>query len=79
MDGRVNSDSLKAEIVVIFSIVKLTIPILGSTPYSVPEDASSIQGLTQWVKDWASAGAIALIQPLAWELLYAASAAIKIK
>ena len=42
-----------------------------------------IPGLTQWVKDpallWFSPTAAALIQPTAWELTYAAGAALKKK
>ena len=54
-------------------------------PTSVQEDAGSIPSLTQGFKDpvllwlqyrWA---AVALIQPLAWEILYAAGAALKRK
>ena len=47
------------------------------------EDMGSIRGLTQWVKDlvllwlWCRPAAVALIQPLAWELPYAADAALK--
>ena len=44
-----------------------------------------IPGLAKWVKDpvllwlWCKLAAIALIQPLAWEFPYAASAALKKK
>ena len=45
--------------------------------------ASSIPGLTQWVKDlallwlWHRPAAVALIRSLAWELPYAAGAALE--
>ena len=58
---------------------------METDPTSIREDVDSIPNLTQWVRDsallwlWCRRTAVALIQPLAWELPYAASAAQKAK
>ena len=66
----------------------LGVPIVAQwvqNPISIREDAGSIPVFTQWDQDlvllwlWCRMEAIAPIRPLAWELPYATSVALKRK
>ena len=58
-----------------------------TSPTGMHEDADSIPGLARWVRGshvvwlwlWCRPAAIAQIQPLTWELPYAAGAAVEKK
>ena len=63
----------------------LIVDQLVMNPTSIQEDACSIPGLTQWIKDpvllwlWCRPATAALIWPLAWEPPYAAGSVLKSK